>query len=322
MVSPEYLAGFLDGDGHLSLGKIPRRGHSTEHPVRVVVYNSSAGILNEIQRVWGGTLSNVGIRKPGWKPGYALIWTNAAAVGVLTRVVPYLRVKVDQARLQLNFHRHVLEGRRRRDQFGHLMPLAEQEVRFREAYHRRLKRLNARGPAIELISDRLPADRTSDNTVDAPPSPEYLAGLMDAEGCVMIAKCKGSANPQYRARIAISNTYKPILEAVQRHYGGIIADEPARKPGWKHAYQLVWTNGMVQTLLSSITPHLRLKREQAAIVIDLVRHMNETPRVRAGRNGRFFAPFSEEVICYRESLYTRIRALNARGVPAAPPPRT
>lgn len=53
MVSTEYLAGFIDGEGYVALGRIPRlRSH--EYPLRVVVYNTNRKILEEIRQGWEG----------------------------------------------------------------------------------------------------------------------------------------------------------------------------------------------------------------------------------------------------------------------------
>ena len=128
----------------------------------------------------------------------------------------------------------------------------------------------------------------------------------------MIAKWRGprSWNPQYRARISLSNTHRAVLEDVQRAHGGILVNQSRAEVGWKDAYQLVWTDGMVERLLSLVVPHLRLKREQAAVMLDFLRHRKIT---RQGRKGRAFASLPEEDVAFREGLYKRIRELNAKG---------
>jgi hypothetical protein len=312
VVSLQYLAGFIDGEGYLSLGKIPRRGRSTEFPLRAVVYNSNLEILTEIQRTWGGTVSNSGTRNPRWKPGYALIWTDAAASRLLAIVAPHLRVKSRQAAELLNFHEHVRKCRRVRDRRGHLLPLSESELKFREACHERLKLLNARGPNLKVSSGPTQPDASLAWTTS--PSIEYLAGFVDGEGSLMISKWRDrESHPHYRPRISLSNTNRAVLEDVKRAYGGILASQPSPKPEWKDSFQLVWTNGMVERLLMKLMPYLRLKRNQAAVIIGFVRHQEKTPRARQGPNGRFFAPLSADVIAFREDLYQRMKELNAKG---------
>jgi len=314
MVSPGYLAGFIDGEGHLSLGKIPRHCRSTEFPLRVVVYNTNLEILKEVQAAWGGILSDSGSRNPRWKPGRALIWTNAAAASVLVRVAPHLRVKSRQASKLLRFHKHIRSCRRLRDRRGQLLPLSKTEYRFRDACHKRIKQLNARGRLEGALSRR-------NGTHGHPPHVragslpiEYLAGFVDGEGSLMITRWKGrGSGPHHRPRISISNTNRSVLEDIQRAYGGILTYQDSRQTGWKESFQLVWTNGMVEKLLAELSPDLRLKREQAAVMMEFIRHQKTTPRVRQGPNGRFFAPLLPDVIAYRESLYNQMRGLNAKG---------
>ncbi len=128
----------------------------------------------------------------------------------------------------------------------------------------------------------------------------------------MITKCRGPAswNPQYRARVSLSNTYRAVLEDVKRAHGGILVNQRRAEVGWKDAYQLVWSDGMVERLLSLVGPHLRLKQEQATVMLEFIRHRKIT---RQGRKGRGFAPLPSEVVAFREALYGRIKRLNAKG---------
>lgn len=143
-------------------------------------------------------------------------------------------------------------------------------------------------------------------------SPEYLAGFIDAEGSLMLAKVKRLAHwsPGYAARVYVDNTNKAILEDIQRGFGGILTDQPAREPGWKHGYKLVWSGRRVDRLLSLIEPYLQVKRSRARILLQFIGHKRRT---KQGHVGRSFARLSPWVLTYRETLYRRMRELNARG---------
>lgn len=263
---------------------------------------------------WGGTLSSVGARKPTWKPGYALIWTNDAAARLVERLAPHLRVKSRQAKALLDFVDHIRRCHRTRNRHGQLQPLSAWELRTRRTMYRRLKLLNARGPPSDALLRHLRESgrpRPGKENV----SPNYLAGFVDAEGALMITKSKSwrYPSPQYRARASVSNTDRTVLECVRRAYGGILTHQPSRQPGWKPSYQLVWTDQRVERLLSTVAPRLRLKRKQATLMRRFLRHKRRTLRRRTGQNGRYFAPLSETVLSVRESLYRRMKALNAKG---------
>ena len=308
MVPLEYLAGFVDGEGYLGLAKVRRRNRTHEYCLRVSIYNSNLAILKEIQRTIGGTMSAVGQQKPAWKPSYALIWTNAAAAGVIRRIGPFLCVKSQQSAALLAFDDHIRAGHRHRNRAGHLLALSAREVEFREGFYRRMKRLNRKGP---FGRGKREGHRRSIHQSKV--SPKYVAGLIDAEGALMITKTRVAdcRSPSYRPRISLSNTNKHVLETIQGEYGGIIANQPAPKAAWRHAYQLVWTEGTIEALLLSVQAHLRVKRRQARILNDFIRQRKTTAR---GRNGFLFAPLPYKVLAFREGLRRQIKVLNKRGV--------
>jgi len=240
--------------------------------------------------------------------GYALIWTNAAAARLVLKVAPHLRVKSTQARELMRFQNHLQACRRRRDQLGRLIPLSPRQREIRESFHRRLKSLNRRGPTIPH-SRSARSLRHASRKVSA----EYLAGFTDAEGSLILAKVSifDKWNLQYVPRVCIDNTNKAVLEDLQRDYGGILANQVARKAQWKRAYKLVWNGRKIKPLLLSVGPHLRIKRTQARILMQFIRHRKRTHQ---RRTGRCFGRFPPGVIAYRESLYQRMKKENARGI--------
>src|SRR2546426_2808376 len=111
MIPSEYLACFMDGEGYLGLARIRRRNRTSEYCLRVSIYNSNLAILKEIQRTVGGTMSDVGRRRPAWKPSYALIWTNAAAAGGGGRGGSFFRLQAQKGGALPCFHENNTAGR-------------------------------------------------------------------------------------------------------------------------------------------------------------------------------------------------------------------
>jgi len=291
------------------MGRIPRR-HSYEHCLRISIYNTDRPILNEIRETWGGTLTSVASRNPSWKPSYALIWTNAAAARFLGEIAPYLRVKSRQAAVLEQFQRRLVKCRRRRDRRGRLLPLAKREKEVREAFYRRIKNLNMKGSASATGRLRLyPRVRSS-----GVPSVEYLAGFMDAEGCLRLTKTQFEGwNPRYAARIQLSNTNRRVLDDLRQKFGGILMNHPRRNLRWKDEYQLVWIGRTVEPILRAIAPYLRIKRKHARILLQFIDHRKKT---RQGRIGRGFGRLPKHVIAYREARYVRMKELNTKGPPS------
>jgi hypothetical protein len=264
--------------------------------------------MDEIRATWGGTMSIVARKLPVWKPSYALIWTNAAAARLIRKVAPFLVVKSRQAEALIAFDERVQAGHRSRDPKGRLLPLSAVEIRAREGIYRRLKRLNRRG----VGSHRL-IPKQNHLTPVAKLSVKYVAGFIDAEGSLMITRARvmGSRRYQYRPRISVANTKREVLEAIQRSFGGILADQPARNPAWSHSYQLIWTDGTVRPLLSSVKKHLIVRAQQARILSQFIRQRTRANRPRTGRT---FQARPASDLDLREVLRGRIRKLNRRGL--------
>ncbi len=308
LISLGYLAGLVDGEGYVALAKIRRPNRAPEYCLRLVIYNTNREILTQVQRSWGGTLSAVGQRHPRWKPSFAIIWTNAAAAELLRYLAPYLRIKSRQADLLLSYQNRVHGTDRPRRPDGSLRPLPARERLRREALFRQLKRLNTRDKAIRGRQSRGPLR----NGPPGPPSPRYVAGLVDGEGSLMIVRSKagGRRNLDYRARVSISNTDTHVLETIRGRFGGMLEDQPPRKPRWNRQQQLIWSEGMGEPLLQSLLPHLRIKQRQARLLLDFMAHKRGTQQ---GHVGKYFAPLCVETMALREAFYREVSALNARG---------
>jgi len=316
MVNAGYLAGFVDGEGTLTIAKRRRHsGRSIEYSVRVSISNTNKEILETIQDVWGGTLATQFPDDPSWKPSHDLIWTNAAAVAVLTQIAPHLGIKSSHAVALLGFQVHIRRCGRTRDAKGRLRPLSESQLEIREIFYRRLKRLNARGAKPPSSRPEAGSDMRAENSVET--SRDYLAGFIDAEGCLAIAKVRDRSTnrPRYSGRISVSNTDRRVLDGIREIYGGIFVNRPPPRASWKHLYQVVWTGGMVGELLSKVGPYLRIKQPQVVVMTDLLLHMMNTKR-RDNRTG--YPRLSDRVLEFREGLYARMKELNAKGT--FPPP--
>ena len=298
----------MDGEGSLSLARRPHRDRSVEYSIRVAVYNCDRPVLKAVQKSWGGHLASVRSRHPEWRDAHSLIWTNAAAAGVLRKVAPYLRIKATHAAELLRFQTHVDESRRSRDSAGRLVRMTEAERIIRARFHARLKAMNHRGslgPSHGKFHGGRSVDRRAITNV-------YLAGLIDAEGSVMIAKFRSTSPGKwyYRARVTLDNVDGQTLREIQRTYGGILFKQRRRESGWRVVYKLVWTGDRTERLLRVILPHLRVKRKQAVLLRQFILHRRRTSRRGIGTR---VVLIPDRVTALRKEFHTRMRELNAKG---------
>ncbi len=311
MISLRYLAGFVDGEGSITLARRKREWGTVEYCSRVSIANTNRRILEGIQQEYGGTLSDYCFRDPRWKPGHALIWTNAAAERLIERLQPELRVKAKQVQALLQFRDYRNTCSRRRSDSGRLLSLDAMDLEVREQIYWILRALNAKGTESQIPGSARETAASLEVSLPDRVSSEYLAGFLDAEAAFMItrSRAKRCLNPSYRARISAVNTNAKVISDIQRDFGGILVDQAARDSKWRACRGVVWTGRMIKPLLSTVGPLLRLKAEQAKGLLEFDKHMEDTVRVTSRPK-----PLSDYEVAFRETCYQKVKELNARGV--------
>lgn len=108
-----YCAGFIDADGTICIGRNGRRFYPT-----IQAAGANLAVLEHLRRVLGGTLQNFnpkrGIRRQ-YKMWYWRV-CGQAAVYVAKLLLPYLRVKREQAKCLARFPYGAGAGRRLPDE--------------------------------------------------------------------------------------------------------------------------------------------------------------------------------------------------------------
>jgi hypothetical protein len=97
----------------------------------------------------------------------------------------------------------------------------------------------------------------------------YLAGLFDGEGYI---RCSFKKHHKARKRnmefwIIVTNTYLPILDYLKANFGGGIYESPSRSSKHKPSYFWKLTSRGAFVVLSHMAPYLKIKREQANLVL-------------------------------------------------------
>lgn len=132
-----YLAGILDGEGHISIDR--REGieptHAPIHGLLVGITNTDRDLIESLSTLYGGTVGRTGIRGCHRKDAYRWRLTGPPAAKFLRELHPFLRIKKRQAEIGIEFA-HEMATRQR----GHR--LTENEVDRREELRQALK--NAR----------------------------------------------------------------------------------------------------------------------------------------------------------------------------------
>lgn len=137
-----YLAGFVDGEGHIGISLLSTASGTKRHTLVVVVVNTDQEGLERLQSTWGGDLRlRTGKRPRQYKPVYVLRWNTAEAKAVLAATRPHMLIKAEQAAIALRF----AETLRPHGQPGGTVPLTQEEWEYRESLRVELRKLTARG---------------------------------------------------------------------------------------------------------------------------------------------------------------------------------
>ena len=98
-MTPEYAAGFFDGEGCVNCSS--SRNNSF---VRILVVNTNIDVLKAFQAVWGGDIYANYKSKSHWKQAYTWRLQHKAASNFLQKILPFLIVKRQQAEAAIAFN--------------------------------------------------------------------------------------------------------------------------------------------------------------------------------------------------------------------------
>jgi hypothetical protein len=106
-----YLAGFIDGEGCIQIGRNLPRGKSKNlsYYLAVSVSNTNEAIINYLQSTFGGAVGNMK-RKVNHRPCQNWIIRGHRARALLEMILPYLRQKKTEAELAIAFQREIKPG--------------------------------------------------------------------------------------------------------------------------------------------------------------------------------------------------------------------
>lgn len=133
-----YLAGFVDGEGCITLGRC-KKGKWDSYHCDFIIANTDERVMRWIVREFGGTYYTKKPGAPQWKPVHRWYAKRDIIVSLLTQLRPLLLIKRRQATIALKF----LASRKRG--WGS-RGITSEEWRYRDKLIRRNHELNKVGP--------------------------------------------------------------------------------------------------------------------------------------------------------------------------------
>jgi len=146
---------------------------------------------------------------------------------------------------------------------------------------------------------------------------EYLAGFVDGEGYLRIARIRRRGrSPEYCLRVCVYNTNLAILEEIRDTFGGTMSAVEQRRPSWKPSFALIWTNAAAAKITATLAPFLTVKAEQADALLAFNARIRSTRKSRDS-SGRLLHLRPRE-LQQRADLYEHVKVLNRTGPPVRP----
>ncbi len=129
----------------------------------------------------------------------------------------------------------------------------------------------------------------------------YAAGLLDGEGCILIAKQRQGVKQFFYYKVSIRITQNEygmcILQWLKDTFGGCLCVCNKQSPKYKiPTYNWFISNSTSRPFLEGIHPYLKLKRAQAELALEF---LNQTNRKKSSRRTRNIALIQAEEILHK-----------------------
>jgi len=114
-ISPQYIAGFFDGDGHINaclrerIFDIPPKPRKTAIAtvLTLAFTNTNLPLLKKIKEQYGGNITHTNTGKSNWKIRYRLYWNSHRSVKTMISIMyPYVLLKKPQFDEVLQFFKN------------------------------------------------------------------------------------------------------------------------------------------------------------------------------------------------------------------------
>jgi hypothetical protein len=135
-----YWAGFFDGDGCIGIYKYQNKDRwhkSPTYSVYMALTIVDKEIVDQFAALFQGSRATRRHRTPNSQLQYYWTARGNRAVAVLTKLLPFLRLKKPQAQLALEFHARKGSNPARL--------LKKDELDLRENYYQQMRKMNSKG---------------------------------------------------------------------------------------------------------------------------------------------------------------------------------
>lgn len=296
-----YIAGLYDGDGSFTLGKRKpgKSGKSYLYYPLIQLCNRNRSALDFVRGIFGGYINR---RAPYTKNGsmrqasFTLkLEKTTLCLPFLEQVSPFLFIKKERACYLLAF----LRSNKR------MHKLSDEMAASREFSYMKMKFLNEHRDEHYKISLSKARHNSNSELFWA-----YFAGLLDTDGSFSIKRetKKTPGSIAYSPMILLSMVHVEGIQNIRNNceYGEIFPVKSSfARQGFCYRFGCYSKADSIE-LIRRVLPYLRIKKENARVLLDFCKNSKNTKFCRAG--------IPPEELQFREECYQKLCALNKYGV--------
>ncbi len=251
-----YIGAIIDGEGCLLIGrKRHRMTGKIKYQPSISIVSKDKNLIDMLNIKFYGITNISGHNPKTNEKYYRWLLTGFNKIeSFLKEIMPFILIKRKQAEFLLNF----IKSRKTSVNGKKYLPYNDVDIYLFEE----IKKLK------KIYPMSLPSyNFTGDERLD------YLAGLIDGEGTVTIAKSKhiNSFNNKkiiFTPQIIITNTDKRLMEFLKKEFGGFII-EKKREGKWRTIYQ--WhMQGLKEDFFKKLNGRLIIKQPQLSLILEYI----------------------------------------------------
>lgn len=290
-----YAAGYTDGDGCFSIGKVhsPNR---IRYRALFIINSTEIENVQWFQRIFGGTISSAPRRKTNHKIIYRYTLKAEERDKFLNGTIRFFKEKFDEALIFLEF----INARTAEEQ---------DSIIDKMHYTKECCYLISIGNIDEFESGK---NSIHPNITDF----AYLAGFIDAECCLNIQKNfpKNRPNPTYKIQLQCNNSKFPTFKWIAERFGGqfYFIDRSKYR---NNRNQIAWrlSSAALHPILKGVYHFLKHKQAICAKLLefyDLTLNRSKSPSPNSSQFTDFYKPYLDA----KESIFHQIQLLNKKGI--------
>lgn len=145
-----YIAGFIDGEGCISIRKDGTRGKNFNYFPEIIIVNTNKEVLNWVNLIFGdvGLMYRTKFKQhTNKKDCFRLVYNHRKALIVAKAILDYLIIKREQCQIIIDFYEKTLDTEKfsLTNKLGTFFPISKEEIERREWLFQRVHKLNLKG---------------------------------------------------------------------------------------------------------------------------------------------------------------------------------